>query len=191
MAKGDKCIVSNCKNIITAGRKGRLCGTHRWRFKKYGQYDLPNHVGKPNLPVIEKLPDDIVSKCDKHGYLKKDQTYVKYYKGKESSYYCRECLLTINIKRKYKGLNGLDDYEKMLANQNGKCGMCGTDKNNTTRNGKIKRFNIDHCHKTGKIRGLLCSFCNSLLGYAKDDVKILQSALNYLKDHQCVPPTNP
>jgi hypothetical protein len=183
MAKGDKCIISNCKNTISQGRKGKLCGTHRWRFKKYEQYDLPSHIGEPNLPVIEKLPTDMVSKCEVHGYLQKDQTYVRYYKGREGSYYCRECLLGLNIKNKYKGMNGLDDYNKLLLKQNGSCAIC-RGQNNTTRNGKIKRFNVDHCHKTDTVRGLLCSFCNSLLGYAKDSIKTLESAITYLKASQ-------
>ena len=40
---------------------------------------------------------------------------------------------------------------------------------------------VDHCHYTNKIRGLLCPKCNSLLGFAKDNVKILQNAIKYLK----------
>jgi len=52
--------------------------------------------------------------------------------------------------------------------------------NTVTRNGKIKRFAIDHDHQTGKVRGLLCGFCNALIGYAKDDISILKSAIKYL-----------
>lgn len=39
---------------------------------------------------------------------------------------------------------------------------------------------VDHCHATGKVRGLLCQSCNTLLGMAKDDIKILQDAIQYL-----------
>jgi len=39
---------------------------------------------------------------------------------------------------------------------------------------------VDHCHNTNKVRELLCSACNILLGKAKDNISILQSAINYL-----------
>lgn len=43
---------------------------------------------------------------------------------------------------------------------------------------------LDHCHKTGKLRGMLCSLCNMALGSAKDDIVVLESLINYLKKHQ-------
>jgi hypothetical protein len=47
--------------------------------------------------------------------------------------------------------------------------------------GRFATWNIDHDHQTGKVRGLLCGFCNSLLGYAKDDPATLESAIRYLE----------
>lgn len=49
-----------------------------------------------------------------------------------------------------------------------------------TPSGGYLRLSVDHCHKTGVIRGLLCMHCNSLLGYAKDNSDILKTALRYL-----------
>ena len=45
----------------------------------------------------------------------------------------------------------------------------------------IKRLAVDHCHKTGKIRGLLCSTCNLMIGNAYDNPEILRSGANYLE----------
>lgn len=42
-------------------------------------------------------------------------------------------------------------------------------------------WSIDHCHKTGKVRGLLCKTCNTGIGHLKDDPNILRSAINYLE----------
>ena len=42
---------------------------------------------------------------------------------------------------------------------------------------------VDHCHTTGEIRGFICSPCNSMLGYAKDNIKTLENAIQYLKEH--------
>lgn len=39
---------------------------------------------------------------------------------------------------------------------------------------------IDHCHESGKVRGLLCMSCNSMLGYAKDNMQVLAAAIEYL-----------
>ena len=66
----------------------------------------------------------------------------------------------------------LEDYEVMLAEQNSVCAICGGKDN--------KKLAVDHDHKTGKVRGLLCVNCNHLLGRAKDELHILQQAINYL-----------
>jgi hypothetical protein len=181
-ATGKICCVTNCKTQVY--HHGNVCSKHRWRIKKYGQYDLPKHQGQPNTLKLPTLPEGIVVECKKHGYLKKEETYPRFYKGKENSHYCKICVIDLNRKNKYGLTNGELEYEQLLTTQNGRCAICKTDKNNTTRSGKIKKFNIDHCHKTNKVRALLCSFCNSLLGYVKDSIEILESAINYLKKHQ-------
>ena len=66
------------------------------------------------------------------------------------------------------------DKLNMLKNQGDVCMIC-----------KIKLLTlreafVDHDHKTGKIRGILCNTCNRALGLLKDDVKVLESAINYL-----------
>ena len=73
----------------------------------------------------------------------------------------------------------LKDYERMLKSQDGKCAICGT-----TDTGKKDYFRIDHCHKTGKVRGLLCHSCNVSLGLFKDSRELLQKAYNYLTQPQ-------
>lgn len=98
---------------------------------------------------------------------------------KSSQSFCIEC----EKKRKREdhifqtyGIS-LKDYDKMLEKQGGKCKICGT---KTPRG--YGRFHVDHCHTTNKIRGLLCHYCNTLLGNCKDDIKILASAIQYLTD---------
>ena len=77
---------------------------------------------------------------------------------------------------KYKYELTIDDYEKLLKKQNNVCAICGCkDKNR-------KNLSIDHCHKTNKIRGLLCCKCNSVLGLCRDNIKLLKSAIKYLKN---------
>lgn len=45
-----------------------------------------------------------------------------------------------------------------------------------------KRWYVDHCHETGKIRGLCCQFCNSMLGFAKDRPDVLEAGARYLRE---------
>lgn len=67
----------------------------------------------------------------------------------------------------------IDKYDDMYEQQNGKCAICRTeDKGN---------FAVDHCHKSGKVRGLLCRKCNLGIGQLKDDIEILNNAITYLQ----------
>ena len=82
-----------------------------------------------------------------------------------------------NLKQQY-GIT-YDEYDEMLVNQNGKCAIC-----TTTDPGGKGRFHVDHCHTTGKVRGLLCHHCNTMLGLAKDSVETLNNAISYLSNVQ-------
>ena len=73
----------------------------------------------------------------------------------------------------------LADYDRMVEKQDGKCAICES----TEPRSNGARFAIDHDHKTGKVRGLLCGLCNTAIGKFKDDVALLQSAIEYLRDH--------
>lgn len=70
----------------------------------------------------------------------------------------------------------LDDYNEMFVEQQGCCKICGTSQSELKHN-----LSVDHCHITGKVRGLLCNDCNLILGNAYDSIDILQSAIKYLK----------
>ena len=73
---------------------------------------------------------------------------------------------------------GREDYERMLAEQDGKCAICGTDQ--PYPNKRIKNFAVDHDHRTGKIRALLCSTCNTGIGHLKHSPDLLRKAADYL-----------
>jgi len=72
----------------------------------------------------------------------------------------------------------LEEYNDKFIKQNESCAICKIHQDNL----KIC-LSVDHCHKTGRIRGLLCSACNHLLGKAKDDISILEESINYLKKY--------
>ncbi len=69
-----------------------------------------------------------------------------------------------------------EDYERMLEEQDHLCAIC----REPCSSGR--RLAVDHCHLTGKVRGLLCMNCNIALGKLKDSVKIAQSLIRYLEE---------
>ena len=72
-----------------------------------------------------------------------------------------------------------EQYDQMLEAQSGRCAICGTD----TPTGKWKAFAVDHDHKTGLVRALLCNECNRGIGLLKDSAELLQKAANYIANH--------
>ena len=74
-----------------------------------------------------------------------------------------------------------NEFNQMIIGQCNKCIIC---KIEFCFNKKHTTPHIDHDHKTGKIRALLCANCNSGIGFLKDDIKILENAFNYLKKYK-------
>lgn len=75
----------------------------------------------------------------------------------------------------------LEEYHSMLINQNGKCAICDRLDSGKKAN---NAFCVDHCHKTGKVRGLLCMPCNRSLGQFNDDSNVLRKAADYIDFHK-------
>ncbi len=69
----------------------------------------------------------------------------------------------------------VETFYEMVQQQNGKCYICGTEPR--------RRLYVDHNHTTGKVRKLLCSPCNSMLGMAKESIENLEKAIQYLREH--------
>lgn len=73
-------------------------------------------------------------------------------------------------------------YNAMLKTQNHVCAICKQPETATGKLG-VKPLCVDHCHKTGKNRALLCNACNVLLGAAKDKIETLTAAIKYLNTY--------
>ena len=83
------------------------------------------------------------------------------------------------LNKRYKERYGitLDDYHKMLKDQNHKCFICGIDEIDS----RDSKLCVDHCHIINKVRHLLCHNCNCGLGHFKDDFNLLEKAALYLR----------
>ena len=77
--------------------------------------------------------------------------------------------------RKLYGLS-YENYLEMLIAQDLKCKICGI-----PLEGLKRKPSVDHDHVSGKVRGLLCVKCNTIIGFANDDIDILLKAIAYLK----------
>lgn len=113
--------------------------------------------------------------------------FNNYTRGKHGlSSSCKECsnnrLKKISkwyaIKIKYN--ISKEQYNSMLIEQKYKCSICDVD---LTRLNK-RNIHLDHCHKTGKVRSILCRYCNLGLGKFHDNPLLLSKAITYLNKHQ-------
>lgn len=138
-------------------------------------------------------------KCSKCKEYKLKMQFAKYNRrtdGLQNS--CKECARNQSskwyymnkmkakgklLKRKY-GIS-LDEYEELFNSQYGICAICNRKETvNSNKGATVKKLAVDHCHKTGKIRGLLCHFCNTAIGAFQDDTDLLEKAISYIKKHK-------
>ncbi len=146
-------------------------------------------VGRPMLKekkaAIEAGEDFyFTGKMCQHGHIAK--RYVK-------NSYCVECEATVykeldrNLNRGYNlkkyGVTE-EKYQEMLKAQNELCAICLNPETATDNRmgGSVKRLAIDHCHTTGKVRGLLCQRCNQGIGNFKHNSKFLKRAAAYCEE---------
>jgi len=102
-------------------------------------------------------------------YYKTNKAHLQKY---SKDYYTR---ITV-VKRLKKDFGiSLEDYNRLFAEQKGLC--LGCYKHQSQLKGRLA---VDHCHKTGKVRGLLCTQCNLSLGNAFDDAHILRRLAEYI-----------
>lgn len=75
----------------------------------------------------------------------------------------------------------IEQYEGLVIRQSGLCLVCERPET-ATRNGKVKRLAVDHCHRTGEVRGLLCSRCNQALGLLKECRRRISNLHAYIEE---------
>lgn len=76
-----------------------------------------------------------------------------------------------------------NDYEKMEKAQGYKCAICNSEGFLIGENNHSAKLAVDHCHKSGKVRKLLCHNCNRALGLLQENISNFEAAISYLKEH--------
>jgi hypothetical protein len=86
----------------------------------------------------------------------------------------------------YKRNYGIDDngLSKMKKDQDNKCYLCSSEGFLIGKNNHNEKLAVDHDHKTGKVRKLLCHNCNRALGLFKDNPELMRKAATYVEDHR-------
>lgn len=112
-----------------------------------------------------------------------EKPLTDFYFRKDSGHYRNECKECIKDLTRFRMTGWTpSDYEKAYLAQHGKCAICGCNLNSS----RYTRFAGDHDHKTGKLRGLLCTNCNTAIGLLKDSPLRCRNAAEYLEEHSPV-----
>lgn len=134
------------------------------------------HKPKKCITCKKILDDSNFSKCEINKEWRTCKDCKKQYGEKRKTYQ-----KNIRLIAEY-GIT-IDEYNIMLSEQKNVCRICKKPENIIHYKSKMpKELSVDHCHKTGRVRGLLCSKCNIVIGNALDDISILESAILYLKE---------
>jgi hypothetical protein len=139
-----------------------------WKKRNPEKVKLCASIWRQNHPEYSK---------EYHKKHRSKSTYIKVvrkkhvYVNKKDSYLQKNYLIT------------LDEYNLIFSKQEGRCVICGKHQSEIK-----KALSVDHCHKTGKVRGLLCGKCNMGLGSFEDDIENLKCAILYLNNNQQMTP---
>lgn len=143
--------------------------------------------------IINLDNKNIFKKCSKckQVYPAESKFFYRHSNRKDGfDSWCKECKKDYDkIRHKMKNFNiSLKQYKNMLKEQSGRCLICGRDFNEIYGNPKQNHIyytpRIDHDHKTGKVRGILCHHCNIALGSFNENPLILVRAIKYLKENK-------
>lgn len=147
-------------------------GTRPTKRHRLYRIDKERPLGPENfewrLALVEKLPGEDTLEYNKRYRRAHREAYgTDYHSG--------------NLKLRY-GIT-LPDMLAMSEAQGHRCAICGGVEN-TQRNGRTIHLSVDHSHRTGKVRALLCGPCNKGLGHFKDDIDRMLAAVAYLRKYE-------
>lgn len=191
----------NEKRCPDCGEAKPLDGFHRNRSARDGRasYCRPCWLAReaqrrkkvseaPKPPITEKhcsgcgeckpVAHFTPSAYTKDGYLPECKACMRvYYAERRSDPVVRAACADSNRKAHYRRKYGItvEQYEAMLDTQGGACAICGVSRAESER-----RFAVDHCHDSGRVRGILCDHCNRLLSRMERDPDWLARAREYM-----------
>ena len=154
------------ESILESKRKWNKNNTDKLKqlkneYKKNNKEKINEYGRKYSKQYSKENPDKV--KMSREIYKNSEKGKINQRKGQ--------------LKRRF-GIT-LEQYDQIFESQGGVCAICSKPETNRLY-GTVKRLSVDHCHKSQRIRGLLCQDCNHAIGFAKDSIEILASAIKYL-----------
>jgi dCMP deaminase len=151
------------------------CGKCKTLLKQSGVEWIvtPSNPRKP-IPVLK------TSEAQRRAAAKWNKVHPKHFKRLSKAKYLRGIKSGYHNDRARFNKYGItaSQFRLLIKKQHGQCAICG--------NKFLTTPHIDHCHQSFKIRGLLCSKCNFILGLAKDNPKILEAGRKYLIQYETI-----
>lgn len=161
---GKECKCSNCRLYKYEVDK-------KYREKNKDRLKLKRQEKRQNSP-------EIVKEWKRRDYLKHRDAYIARSRKHQKTDKYKMIHKNTKLKMRYK--LSVEQRDQMLKEQNGLCAICWVN----------PAVYVDHDHSNGKVRALLCQGCNLGIGFLKDDLNIIFSAMEYLKFHTSNAPVN-
>jgi len=192
-----RCGIAFCERAAT---NGLMCGMHAFRLSRHNTTEEPKSRGNPNIRFFRKPQIARINQCGhserQHGAKGMCKScYQRDWQRRHPDAITGPSWLKANPQKaavhrrratlKQHGVT-LEQYETMWANQNGRCANTKCEfKCDLIMQDYRNGLQIDHCHVSGKIRGLLCPRCNTALGHIKDNVERLRGLVEYIEAQNC------
>ena len=167
------------KEYYRKNREKRLKQSKEWQSKNFDhRKEYLREYRKNNPEKWDKTPEqNEMRNAARRKKYAEDKEYRNKQREKAKEYGKRNPHIKFAQRLKQYGITP-DDYIQMLGNQNGECAICGSPDSGCI---KKERLHVDHCHTTGKVRGLLCTNCNQAIGKFKDSPELLRLAAMYIE----------
>lgn len=175
-------IANRVKKGLTIEQALEIEPFPEWFVAGKGQFmAAKGQKAKESKMLLEKQTGSRICSC-----CKKAKPLSEFHgKDENKSQKCQHCISAAFLRYRYN--ISLTQFMEMRKSQSDKCKICSIDleieKDSSLRS---KRVAIDHCHESGKVRGILCSNCNLGLGYFKDNISSLNNAIEYLASFQAM-----
>ena len=179
------CQCQEEKPITEFSPNGKRKGTQQYRSACrtcYNEMMLRNHhlrkagrgTGGPHTsPIVDGR-----KRCPHCKMDKSIEDFLPNLKNGRYQAWCKRCTRDARLHQLY-GIS-IDEYDRLFAAQNGVCAVCRRPERSQNQYGLVS-LSVDHDHRTGKVRGLLCVDCNRAIGQLGDDVLLLRAAVDYLE----------
>ena len=173
---------------LTGRSQGNTCNKCRTEYKKQWNREHPEQARASRAKTLSR-PETLERKrvharqwhrknrklCTQRTREWREQNRERYNQNRrEWNAKNSEKLLDRKLRKEY-GIT-VEDYKQMLLQQQGVCAICHRPPV------PHKRLAVDHDHKTGQVRGLLCAPCNNALGLFQESIEVVGRALTYLED---------